>query len=705
MRSFLYGVFLFPLKYILKVKVYFFSEKRRLFMELKKVKVKGFKGIDSAEFIPEKVVVLTGENGRGKTSAMSAIRFSLTGELPPDPVRKGEERLETEICFETDPGQLVTLNRTYGLPDVFIINGKNVKPEEFFAAAARYRASYGAEGPTIIACSGLLTDQDTWTALTTGQFPFNGLKELSVQMFDGAVFTLRKGCPSRLTANGKKISQKAANALVSPNSEITELLTSSELMMGLEGSSLGEYLLKVVPATLSFDQLCALSYVSDEEKVVLQPLLPQDNITIADISGAHKVLYEGRRAIGRERKTWFEKSKFEGSLPAEPLQQIQARLDEIKAQKGAVDQIRKQQEQFEDAIRQRDEIIRKIRELEIKANAIQDPDIPPEAFQAVKDRISQYEEQYRRGSVSLANTEKTIALLQKMLDSLHTSECPVCTTLVCTTDKSGCITDLTEAIKANMQTHASILEALGKVKAGLDQLKERLSQMEASAQRCAVRAGYLQKVEGYRESIFQPLVKPPVMPDTSSFAVEVAELEKRLAAWHAFNECEKAKEEFARLDRAYNLYCELLRKSEPKRGILTAVILEYVLDPFAKHANEFLACISSDIRIRFEMADGLEVQVSTRAKGPYLPLKGISTGEKMLVCFALMDMMAASSGTKILMFDNLESMDQKNLEALIDLILQPQIQARYDHIFLSVVKHQDIDDMLARKNGLQVIQM
>lgn len=60
-------------------------------MQIEKLTMNNFRGIEHAEFIPEKVNLFIGKNGVGKTSHLEAMRFGITGEAPDDILKNGHE--------------------------------------------------------------------------------------------------------------------------------------------------------------------------------------------------------------------------------------------------------------------------------------------------------------------------------------------------------------------------------------------------------------------------------------------------------------------------------------------------------------------------------------------------------------------------------------------------------------------------------------
>ena len=132
-------------------------------------------------------------------------------------------------------------------------------------------------------------------------------------------------------------------------------------------------------------------------------------------------------------------------------------------------------------------------------------------------------------------------------------------------------------------------------------------------------------------------------------------------------------------------------KAEPKKGLLTNTILDFLLQPFRDHVNGFIKTVFNDTEIRFEMGDdGLDVKCRPHGRTCFLPLKALSDGEKQLAVFTLMDMISTISGTRILVFDRMESMDKDAIDALFRTLLSDEVMERYDHIIVAAVNHESI---------------
>lgn len=71
-------------------------------MKLQNVRIKDFKGLENVSLDPEKINVLLGENGKGKTSLLEAIRYLITGEYPENSIRIGKDKCELSAIVNGD---------------------------------------------------------------------------------------------------------------------------------------------------------------------------------------------------------------------------------------------------------------------------------------------------------------------------------------------------------------------------------------------------------------------------------------------------------------------------------------------------------------------------------------------------------------------------------------------------------------------------
>lgn len=93
-------------------------------MKLQNVRIKDFKGINSLSFNPEKVNVAIGENGKGKTTLMEALRYVITGKYPDDSIAIGAK--ECTVSAEVNGDDIIIGRKKdkNGEKGVFKVEGK-----------------------------------------------------------------------------------------------------------------------------------------------------------------------------------------------------------------------------------------------------------------------------------------------------------------------------------------------------------------------------------------------------------------------------------------------------------------------------------------------------------------------------------------------------------------------------------------------------
>lgn len=69
-------------------------------MKISSITITNFKGIGNVTLSPDHINVFLGKNGSGKSAALSAITFILTGKVNPEFIKSGEEVLSVSMEFE-----------------------------------------------------------------------------------------------------------------------------------------------------------------------------------------------------------------------------------------------------------------------------------------------------------------------------------------------------------------------------------------------------------------------------------------------------------------------------------------------------------------------------------------------------------------------------------------------------------------------------
>lgn len=686
-------------------------------MKIESITVKNFKGCPDGTYNLSKLNMLIGKNGKGKTSFQLALRYLLNGKLPADPIRHGNEILYVSGIIEGN----VEIARKYYLPDTFRVNQNEVTEKAFTKKVVELKGN-SANKPllsVLVPSNKFFTaeDQDSlWEFLETGGVSgvkIMGIKELSVELADGTSLYMRKTKPSECLVAGKKVTAKKFNELLADhmygNQTALDITTSSEIIAAMDMADFAKYLMSIIPVKMDFSKLSKLAELTPEETEALAGLFPEapTPILLENVASAYKAVFGIRHDLRLEMDEWKKRSMFDGFLPLPDVKHTQFLLAEANKKIGAAMEIEKAWGIYKQRVSERQRSINTLKEWIDTYNKMDKSPVPKagqlEYLQNMENTLRQNIEMLVR---NIAASNETYKSFQRMMENLNNTVCPLCNKLVCHTDK----TVVQEDIATAMQDLQNNMQRLAGEKNNVEnQLKQVLEQKEAVR---GLIEKYNQKVQLYRriqelnKSIPKEPVEPAPVPDVTMIKRQAQRYQLYIQQSAVLEKCKEAYQKFEEVKAQYELYCSLVKKTEPRKGILTCTILNYLLQPFHEHVNGFISSVFPDTEIAFQMGDnGLEVVCCPHNHTSYIPIRSLSDGERMLALFTLMEMISSISGTRILVFDRLESMDTESIHNLLNTLQSKEVQERYDHILLASVDHADICGMLKEMPGVNMISM
>lgn len=676
-------------------------------MKLISIETKNFKSLENKEWALRKVNLELGENGKGKTSLQQAIYYSLTGNLPEHPVSSGKDSLTVSAVL--DNGQNTCISRTYSLPNIFKVEGIEMKKSDFLSRVAAVKRtgkhclvkelneiSYQYNG----ACDP--SDEDVFSFFENGKMIH--LRKISQLCADigGTEFYMKKGSPSAIRVDGGRTTSDAVKQYISNQiggkAEGLEMATSENLMEMMMSPELGKNIVNILPLKLTFDKLCELACLSEEEKKVLSPYFSNGKkITIDGIQKTYRDLYSTRASIRKEKDLYEKQYKIGGfSLPLPDPAAEQAKHAEMLKQLGKASTIVREWQEYDDLLKKKQQMEASLSEIEKKIS-----DIPEIDTAKIKEEVltaRQKEDDIRKeieaDNKAIASLNAANAPILKILKDLETTICPLCSSLVCTTDKTACKKDLEESVLKNSEASKIVQQRVSERKNDLQKLVVRDQDLQQKLIIAEMREGLVKQAAAIKAGIPDVSKKPEPVMDMKALQVEATKCENHIRQISLYKTAEDAYEKFNGARSDYDLYDSLVKKSEPQKGLLVKTLLNFITGPIEQNANAFLETLYPDMKMRFVMTDaGLSIQCKPHGRANYYPAGNLSSGERMLVCFAIMDVVSSYSNTRLMVFDNLEMMDKKTLSKLFELIMRKDVQDRYDHIILSSVDHDSIEKL------------
>ena len=197
--------------------------------------------------------------------------------------------------------------------------------------------------------------------------------------------------------------------------------------------------------------------------------------------------------------------------------------------------------------------------------------------------------------------------------------------------------------------------------------------------------------------------KMPSAERIKEIAIQIEEMNKKRAAIIQNMTVEEHKLIVEEKKNQLNAYEELVRELDPRKGIRQK-ILERSLKPLEDYFNLSVRKILPKYKVRLDCSDGFRIELLDGDK-VYDASKSASSGERARIWFVLMDLINALSSYRILVFDNTDGMDADALISFLDMLSSPDLQQRYDHIFVSVINYKEVIEYLTQKKEFSVIQI
>jgi hypothetical protein len=283
--------------------------------------------------------------------------------------------------------------------------------------------------------------------------------------------------------------------------------------------------------------------------------------------------------------------------------------------------------------------------------------------------------------------------LKALLDRLGEPICPISEKLVCTTDKTAVSSEIQNSIDETLKELSVLQQQIDTLSTNFVSLESEKMVLTQNTIKHQEKQGYLTQIKKMQKD----MPKEPIIPDAANIEV----LQKDLSALNTdynnaikYEEAEKAAIKLNQLTNRLAVYEELVDALNPKNGI-TQKVLERSVIPLEEYCNREMASILPKYTIKFDVSDGIRVLLKNQ-NGQAIAYESAARGEKLRIRFLILNMLNALSGFRLLMVDDLDSLDRESLAALVTLINSEKIKNEYDHIFLCGVNHKEVRETVEK---------
>lgn len=551
-------------------------------------------------------------------------------------------------------------------------------------------------------------------AALTGVFPENAITEgkdfctVELTLDDDTIITrcINRDTPNYVMVNGKKVTAKAVTELIESrtgiNKDTFKIISSGDNIEKLNSAELGALMLEAIPEKLDINKL--LTYAGtltpdvQVEFVKLFPEMPEE-FSMDVVNEAYASAFEQRKFLKKQAQNFQAKvDTFMLDEPERKLEDIEHDLEIIIKAEATAEQKKALVNLYNVAVKNRDAAIENINKLKNKLSLNKSTRPVAKELENIEDAIKKESDNLVNAKSILKTLSENIAIFQNTLDNIGTSICPLSEKLVCTTDKTRVKEELEEMINSNNEGIEIQKELIKSAEENLEKLTAQKKAYDENSKAYSEKVNLSAQIEDAEKNL-PKLPDKPDMGRDEDFSAQKAILKAEQTAAKAWAQhlldienLENAKAQVS----IFDAICKLL---EPK-GLVVTNIMDYYLKVFEGVFNTRAAELKAGFEINFVPIDGVSYKIKTSSASPWKNFNSLSSGEKTLVSFLFIDMFNTLSQQKIMLIDDIDKLDEKSFEQLVELIMSPAIQDAYDTILILGVNHQDVQDTLSKYSSL-----
>lgn len=538
----------------------------------------------------------------------------------------------------------------------------------------------------------------------TGCAPQNPVKDgeesatVTITLDDGTTFSrtiFADERSSRVMVNDRVTPAKNLNTLIEEKfgfgTDVLKIATSAEIVASMKSDELGDFLLRYIPEKLNVTKI--LGYVSDLTEGMQEKILstfPDGTFNIEDVGKVYEIFAEDRKNAKKELAYTREKMARASLLkPEKDIDVLQAEYDDILKAEGAFKSQREAASLYDAVKAKRDAAIENMNSLQKRVDAITASRPNPIIREKAMEKLGALQAKEKDVIKMLSIMHSTVDSLNNTLKSLSSDRCPLSNALVCTTDKTLIKGEIISTIKSNEEGIAiqeKIAEDLNKQTASvLTEIREYDMNEKAYSEKILLGEQLLKAKKSMPE-----LPAKISLPPDRDFEKEKAAKKGEILLAKEWNEGAKL-EERERKEAAKLVTLESLCKSfAPKGEVMTKIISSYT-SIFESEINKRATALRVGLRVKFAAQNGVKYLVKMKEEKGFRQYNELSTGEKVVAIFLLLDLISSLCGTKILLIDNMNDLDAASLNEVFKLLTNEEFAGHYDNIVVAAV---DTNEML-----------
>lgn len=519
---------------------------------------------------------------------------------------------------------------------------------------------------------------------------------------------------TKLKVNGKTTTQKSLNQMleeeyrVSP--DMIRFVSNSEVLRSMSAGDFSQFLLDngLIRVFMDLEKLFSLCEVSEEAKEELAMYFPEapEPFTLSDINDAYDYYFEERASSKKDLAAHKARVtvNLEETGAYRSTEEINRDLETLLKNEGESAARKKAKEAYDLAAKNRDVMNRKIEEIRARVKADSSTRPNPTSLQALEEEQKSTSEQAANTTGVAATLKGNISRFRSILEELGKNTCPISKKLVCTTDKSKIRGDVELAVsnsERELKKQEQLLDSLRKKQ---EDVKKQIQDYHTNARGYQEKLNLIKQAEQLRENLPELPPEPDRDFSEKDFTILKNELKNELLRTQNIQTSIKEQAAVERIEKRLAVLEELLKLLHVKGGAREKA-LALAMQPFEDHCNERVGRFKTGFQIRLLCENGVHIQGKTSEETGFQEFKNLSAGEQQIAAFLVLDMINALTGLRLLVLDELESLDEETIRHIIALVEEKEVLGGYDHIFFAAVNHESIREFFEGQKEISMIRM
>lgn len=499
--------------------------------------------------------------------------------------------------------------------------------------------------------------------------------------------------------NGKAESKKSVNEtrkrIFKMDPDIADTLTQDgqyclELKPEKFSQLIGEFISKV--DTEKIRHALAMSPEAEAEfgKMYSDPQISFDNIDVLYEKLSEKLRGLNKSIAADEQSAAFLKGTSSGASEETLRKQrefLQGKLEALKADDAKAKESKKICEERQKKLEEIDALQ--------KALAVRPDTVPDGALQKAYEFQNSAHALLSEEKMNAACFERNIETIQKILDQLESSVCPISNKLVCTTDKTSIRADLEGSIEENKKMLAVHKNKIESLEISIRQASEAIAKYRKLEEEQRVYVATEEKMKLLKSSLPPVLPAPrPVDPlDIAALESQIEALNKDIANAANVEKAAKLLAGVAEQQKERDIITELREVFAPK-GKAYNVILKAVCGALNSNINKTAKSLGIDREYEFRVDIGMTLFGKRTGEPEMFPVKNSSTGERFIAHLLILTMISEMNGLPFIIIDNLDCLDNTNVQKILRLVMSSEYETRFENVILAGVNHKDFCDVI-----------